>query len=82
MVGVQQVVVRPSEIRHGLVGGITRRLRFGADDEVFAVGLVPDRRDIDAEFLGCNEGLELGMGTVGETIANAEGEFRTRFHEW
>jgi hypothetical protein len=56
-------------------------LRLGADDFVLAVGLVPGWADVDAEFFGSDECLELSVCSVGETIADTEGEFRTGFHE-
>ena len=54
------------------------------NDIVLAVGFVPDGSDIDAEFFGCDEGVELGVCAVGETIADAESVFWANFHksEW
>ena len=49
--------------------------RLGADDIVLAVGLVPDRNDLDAKLLGGDAGGELCFGFVGEAVAHAEGEF-------
>ena len=53
---------------------------MGADDVVLAVGLVPNWADIDPEFFGCDEGVELGMRAVGETVADSEGVFGANFH--
>jgi len=80
VVGVEKVFAGPAEVGNGFVGSVASGLRFGADDVVLAVGLVPGGADVDAEFLGGDEGLQLGVGTAGETIADAEGEFRTDFH--
>ncbi len=51
VVGVQQIFVGPAEVGDGLVGGFACLGGLGADDVVLAVGLVPDRDDVDAEFL-------------------------------
>ena len=75
VVGVEEVGGGPAE---GLYGGVGRGAgagRLGADDVVLAVGLVPDRHDLDAKLLGGDAGGELGFGFVGEAIAHAEGEF-------
>ena len=48
---------------------------------MLTVGFVPGRADVDPEFFGEDKGLELSLCSVGETIANAKGEFRTGFHE-
>jgi hypothetical protein len=54
---------------------------LGTDDVVLAIGFVPNWADIDPEFFGCDEGFELSVCAIGETIANAEGEFWTGFHK-
>ena len=38
------------------------------------------RGDVDAELFRLNEGGELGVGAVGETIADSEGELGADFH--
>ena len=81
VIGVEEVFTFPAEIGNGLVGGVASGLRLGANDVVLAVGLVPGRADVDAEFLGGDEGLELRVGAVGETIADTEGKFWTDFHK-
>ena len=75
VVGVEEVGGGPAEALHGGVGRSAGAGRLGADDIVLAVGLVPDRDDLDAELLGGDAGGELGFGFVGEAIAHAEGEF-------
>jgi hypothetical protein len=80
VVGIQQVFAGPAEVGDRLVGGLAGLGGLGADDVVLAVGLVPDRGDVDAEFLGFDEGGELGVRAIGETIADAEGVFRAGFH--
>jgi hypothetical protein len=57
-------------------------LWLGADDVVLAVGFVPNWADIDHEFFGCDEGVELSVCAVGETIADAEGVFWANFHDY
>ena len=46
-----------------------------ADESVLAIGFIPDRDDLDA--IGEEElaGAELRLGLMGETVADAEGEF-------
>ena len=75
VVGVEEVRSGPAERLHGGVGRGAGARRLGADDVVLAVGLVPDRHDLDAELLGRKAGGELGFGFVGEAVAHAEGEF-------
>ena len=81
MVGIEEVFAGPAEVFNSLVGGVAGGLWFGADDFVLTVGLVPSGADLDAQIFGGDEGLELGVGAVGEAIADAEGEFRTLFHK-
>ena len=80
VVGIQQILARPAEFGHGLVGGVAGGLRLGADDVVLAVRLVPDRCDVDAEVLGGDEGLELCVRAVGEAVTDSEGVFGAGFH--
>lgn len=80
VVSIKEVFTFPAEVGDGFVGGIAGGLRLGADDFVLAVGLVPGGADVDAEFFGRDEGLELSVCAVGEAIANTEGEFGTGFH--
>ena len=82
VVGIEEVFTFPAEVGDGFVSGIAGGLGLGADDFVLAVGLVPGGADVDAEFFGGDESLELSVCSVGEAIANAEGEFRTDFHEF
>ena len=81
VVGIEEVFTFPAEVGDGLVGSIAGGLRLGADDFVLAVRLVPSGADVDTEFLGGDEGLELGVSAVGEAIADSESEFRTGFHK-
>ncbi len=64
----------PAEVFDGDVSGVAGGLGLGADDFVLAVGLIPGGADVDAEFFGGDKGLELGVGAVGEAIADAEGD--------
>ena len=75
VVGIEEVRSGPAEGLHGGVGRGAGARRLGSDDVVLAVGLVPDRHDLDAELLGRKAGGELGFGFVGEAVAHAEGEF-------
>ncbi len=82
VVRIEEVFAGPAEIGDGLVGGVTGGLWLGADDGVLTVGFVPDRGDVDAELFGRDEGFELSVGAVGETIADSEGVFWTGFHNF
>jgi hypothetical protein len=73
VVGVEEVRQGPVERLDGGIGGDADRGGFGADDVVFAVGLVPDRYDFDAGVEGLEAGLELGFGLMGEAVAGADG---------
>ena len=81
MVGVEEVFARPIKVSNGFVGSIAGGLWLGSDDLVLTVGFVPSWADVDPEFFGGDEGLKLSVCSVGETIANTKGEFRTGFHE-
>lgn len=80
VIGIKKVFTFPAEVGDGLVGGVAGALRFGADDAMLAVGFIPGRADLDAEFFGGDEGLELSVSAVGEAVTDAEGEFRAGFH--
>jgi hypothetical protein len=54
------------------LGCIEDGLRLRADEAVLAVGFVPDRGDDDALVGQHLEGVELGLGLVGEAVADAE----------
>jgi hypothetical protein len=74
VVGVNEPWMRPLPRRDG---GARRRPdagRLAADEAVFAVRLVPDRRHDDAGGGEPFEGGKLGLGLVREPITDAEGE--------
>ena len=48
---------------------------------MLAGGFIPYRSDVDTEFLGGDEGFELGVGSVGEAVADSEGVFGAGFHD-
>jgi len=81
VVGIEEVFSFPAEIFDSGVSSVAGGLGLGADDFVLAVGLIPGGADVDAEFFSGDEGLELGVSSAGEAIADTEGEFRTGFHE-
>ena len=81
MVGIEEVFAGPAEVFDGDVSGVACGLGLGADNFVLAVGFIPGGADIDSEVFGCDKGLELGVGAVGEAIADAEGILWTDFHE-
>ena len=65
----------PAELLDGLGGRRADAGRLGADDDVFAVGFVPDGRDFDTLLGGHDDGLQLGRGLMGKAVAHAEREF-------
>ena len=75
MVGIHMVRLCPAKFLDGGIGGGARAGRFGADGDVFAVGLVPDRNHLDALLGSQDAGLELGLGLVRKTVTHAEGKF-------
>ena len=84
MVGVHVVGFFPAERGHGVVGLGAEAGRLGADEGVFAVGLVPDGDEFRAEFRGQHAGGKLRLALMAEAVAHAEGKFTERevlFHK-
>lgn len=75
MIGIDVPALRPAERLDRGLCGVEHALRLGADEGVFAVGFVPHGHDRDTLCRGALEGLELGFGLMGETVAHADGEF-------
>ena len=48
MIGIDVIGMFPVRGRDGGIGGGADAVGLGADDEVFAVGFVPDGDDVDA----------------------------------
>ena len=80
VVGVDVVGLLPAQFAHRGVGRRADAAGFGADGRVLAVRLVPDRDDLGALLGGQHAGAQLGLGLVGETVADAEGVFGQRQH--
>ena len=75
MVGVHVVGLPPAEFLHGGVGRGARAGRFGADDEVLAIRLVPDGNDFDALLRRHDEGAQLRLGLTRKTVSHSERKF-------
>ena len=52
----------------------TGRFELGTNESMFAIGLVPDRRDLDAAFGEQLEGVQLCSGLVRKAITDPERE--------
>ena len=70
VIGVDEVRPLPIERDDRGVGFGPDARRLAVHDQVLAVGLVPDRRDVDAELLRLDERGELGLALMGEAIAD------------
>ena len=72
MVGIHVIGLSPAQ---RLDRGIRRRAgagRLGADDDVLAVGFVPDRDDLHALLGGQHEGAQLGLGLPRKAVADSK----------
>ena len=72
VIGVQMIRLFPAEfldrrVRRGAGDG-----RLGADDGVFAVGLVPDRNNLDALIGDHDARPQLGLGLMRKTVTQAK----------
>ena len=75
MVGIHVIRLAPTQFLHG---GVRRRAgagRFGADDQVFAVGFVPDGDDFDALLRGHDAGAQLGLRLMRKAVAHPKRKF-------
>ena len=81
VIGVHVPAAGPVEGRHCGLRGVEDALGVRADEGVFAVGFVPDGHDGDALRGGELESVELGLGLVGEAVADADGKFFECQHE-
>jgi hypothetical protein len=59
VLGVAEILFRPAKLFDSVVGGRASAGRFGTDDEVLAIGLVPDGNNIDASVGGLHTSLQL-----------------------
>jgi hypothetical protein len=81
MVGINVPGLIPAQRFNSRLGGVEYTLRFGADEKVFAIGLVPDWRNFDSLGGEQLKSLQLGLGLLAEAIANAEGKSLQAQHE-
>ena len=80
VIGVDMPGFGPAGFLHGGGRGGLDAGRFGSDDEVFAIGFVPDGRDVDPLFGGLLKGMDLSFGLVGKAVAHAESELLDFHH--
>ena len=72
VVGVHVIRLVPLQFAHRLVRSGAHAGGLGADGQVLAVGLVPDRDDFDALFGRHQTGPQLGPRLTGKTVADAD----------
>ena len=72
--------MRPGEGGHGRAGGGEDAVRSRPDEGVLAVGLVPDGDDEGSLVVELDAGPELGLGLVGEPVADPDGVTRELKH--
>ena len=72
VVGIHVIGLVPLPFAHRDVRGGAHAGGFGADGDVFAVGLVPDRDDFDALFSRFQARAQLGPGLTREPVSDAQ----------
>ena len=75
MVGIDVVGVFPIQSGDRLVRRGAGEFGRGPDDDVFAIGFVPNGDDLDGLFRREEASAELGFGLTTKTVAHAEGKF-------
>ncbi len=75
MVRVDVVWVGPAQLLHCRRGGGSDAGRLRMHDQVFTVGFVPDRDDLQAVLGGLETGAQLRFGLVGKPVAYSKGVF-------
>ena len=72
VVGVHVIRLLPAEFPDCRIRGGAGAGRFGTDDGVLAVGLIPDRNDIHALFCGHHACGQLGPALMCKTVTHAK----------
>ena len=75
VIGVDEVGVLPAERFYCVIGFGADACGLAVDDEMFAVGFIPDGSDLYAELLGFDECGELGFALVSEAVADSHAIF-------
>jgi hypothetical protein len=72
VVGIAEIRLAPVKFMDSGVRGRARLRRFGADDGVLAVGLIPHRHDKHSGSGSLHAGLELSARLMGKAISYAD----------
>ena len=72
---INVVGLAPAKFFDGRCGCRAGAGGLGTDGQVFAVGFVPDRDEVNALLGGEDAGLQLRLRLVCKTVAHAQGEF-------
>ena len=75
VVGIAEILFRPAQLFDCLVGCRACTGRFGTNDEMLAIGFVPDGDYIDASISGLDAGLQLCLRLMGEAVADTDRKF-------
>ena len=75
MIGVNVPSSRPAELLHRRGRRRPHGVRLGADDQVFAVGFVPDGHHVRAVLRRKNAGAQLRLRLLRKAVAHTEGIF-------
>lgn len=74
MIGIDVPAAGPALGFHRGLRGVEHALRLRADEGVFAIGFVPDRRHVDAVLGEQLKRVKLGLRLMREAVAHAERE--------
>jgi hypothetical protein len=75
VVGIHMIRFFPAQSFYCRVRFGAQARRFGADERVFAMGFVPDRHKVRAQFGGQLAGAQLRLALVPKPVAQTEGKF-------
>src|SRR5690242_17760813 len=78
MIGIDKVRPLPAQQLNRCIGLMANRGRLRADDVVFAIRLVPDRRHLYAALQRLHTRAQLGWSLTSKSIARANRIFRKR----
>ena len=81
VVGIEIEGRGPAKFLDGGIGGLAGLRGIAADDVVLAIGLVPDRHDLDSGALRLDACGKLRLCLVGETVAYTYRKPRKLFHQ-
>ena len=80
VIGIDKIRTTPSKSLDGRIRLGTHGGGIAVDDQVFTIGFIPDRCDLDAHFFGSSESGQLCLSLAGKSVADAHAEFWKK--EW